>query len=254
MQQVHLGHSRPPSRPRGAPALLMLGCALLSSCSGPTIALRALAPVNLNPDGESLPVKVRIYALRDDARFRGAPFADLWTKDREALGDDRLQDPKVVLVPPASLAAAPLQIELAELPKEARFLGVVALIQHADQPDRRRVVIARKDIGAQTIELVGSSIVMHDRGDPVPGRTAPHDEPPPPATVPAPTVAAAPPPGPPAAIAPANAPEAAAAGPAAGAEAIPASADKSVSAPPGQADATGSAPAGRGRRANVQGQ
>jgi type VI secretion system VasD/TssJ family lipoprotein len=138
--------------------------------------VRALSPVNVNADGESLPVKIRIYALRDDARFRAAPFTDLWTKDREVLGDDRLQDPKVVIVPPASLRAAPQQIELSELPKEARFLGIVALIQHADQPDRRRAVIARIDIGSQIIDLVDSSIVMHAQGDPVPGRSAPRQE------------------------------------------------------------------------------
>jgi type VI secretion system VasD/TssJ family lipoprotein len=180
MQQASTSSPRPFSSARlGAAALLASCCIMLTSCAPPSVSVRALSPVNLNPDGESLPVKVRIYALRDDARFRAAPFADLWTKDHEVLGDDRLQDPKVVIVPPASLTAAPQLVELSELPKEARFLGIVALIQHADQPDRRRAVIARKDIGSQIIELVDSSIVLHDPGDPVPGRTAPREVQPP---------------------------------------------------------------------------
>jgi type VI secretion system VasD/TssJ family lipoprotein len=240
----------------GAAAMLVCCSLMLASCAPPSVSVRALSPVNLNADGESLPVKVRIYALRDDARFRAAPFADLWTRDRDVLGDDRLQDPKVVIVPPAALTMAPQLVELSELPKEARFLGIVALIQHADQPDRRRVVIARQDIGAQIIELVDSSIVLHDRGAPVPGRTAPRDEPPP-----APPVAqsAAPAPASPAPVAstasPAPSP---AASPAASpvppvADAAPASthaADKAGN----QASTSGKSSAGRGRGTAGQGQ
>src|SRR5271170_6145508 len=115
MHQAPTSSPRPPSRLRlGAAVLLVSCCGMLSSCAAPTLSVRALSPVNLNADGESLPVKLRIYALRDDARFRAAPFADLWTKDREVLGDDRLQDPKVVLVPPASLTVAPQLVELSE--------------------------------------------------------------------------------------------------------------------------------------------
>jgi type VI secretion system VasD/TssJ family lipoprotein len=141
------------------------------------VEVRALPPVNTNVAGESLPVKVRIYALRDDARFRSAPFADLWTKDHDVLGDDRLQDPKVVVVAPTGLQTDPQVVELSELPKEARFLGVIALIQHADQPDRRRVLIARNDIGSQVIDILDSSIVLHAKGDPVPGRSQPAAKP-----------------------------------------------------------------------------
>jgi type VI secretion system VasD/TssJ family lipoprotein len=256
---------RPPSHPRRSAAVLIVCCCvLLSSCSGPSVSLRALSPVNLNADGESLPVKVRIYALRDDARFRAAPFADLWTKDREVLGDDRLQDPKVVMVPPVSLQAAPQLVELSELPKEARFLGIVALIQHADQPDRRRAVIARQDIGAQIIELVDASIVMHNRGDPVPGRMASHEEQPaaPLAAQPAAAAPASPAPTAPVAPAPAPAPApvATAASPAASAStpvaaAPPANASGATNFGPGSTAAGSGRPAeGRGRGTSGQGQ
>jgi type VI secretion system VasD/TssJ family lipoprotein len=250
MQKASTIRSRPLNLARhGAAALLVCCCAVLCSCAPPSVSVRALAPVNLNADGESLPVKVRIYALRDDARFRAAPFADLWTKDRDVLGDDRLQDPKVVLIAPASLAAAPQLVELSELPKEARFLGIVALIQHADQPDRRRVVIARQDIGAQIIELVDSSIIMHDRGAPVPGRNAPREEQP-----------AAPPAGQPVAAAPASTAASAPASPGAAASAdAPAAAappaDAKAPANPGNSAATsGKSSAVRGRGTAGQGQ
>jgi type VI secretion system VasD/TssJ family lipoprotein len=267
MQKVPTRRPRPLSHPgRGAAALLVCCCLMLTSCAPPSVSVRALSPVNLNADGESLPVKIRIYALRDDARFRAAPFADLWTKDREVLGDDRLQDPKVVMVAPASLKAAPQQVELSELPKEARFLGIVALIQHADQPDRRRVVIARQDIGSQIIDLVDSSIVMHDRSDPVPGRTSPREEEPvaspvakstaapastaPPAPTSAPAPAPAPPPAPAAPVASA-APAASAGTPVA--EAPPANAP-AAGKPGNQAATSGKSSAGRGRGTSEQGQ
>jgi type VI secretion system VasD/TssJ family lipoprotein len=146
----------------------MLGL-LVAGCSGPTrIAVRALAPVNTNAEGESLPVKVRIYALRDDARFRSAQFADLWTRDREALGDDRLQDPKVVVVPPGGEASEPLAVELGEFPKDTRFLGILALIPHADAPDRRRAVVASSGVGDQVVEILDAAVMVHDPGDPPP--------------------------------------------------------------------------------------
>jgi type VI secretion system VasD/TssJ family lipoprotein len=199
---------------QGMPLLLTASCLAIASCAPPSVEVRALPPVNTNTAGESLPVKIRIYALRDDARFRSAPFADLWSKDREVLGDDRLQDPKVVVVGPTGLRTDPQMVELSELPREARFLGVVALIQHADQPDRRRVIIARNDIGSQVIEVLDSSIVMHTKGDPLPGRPLPQEKPAPAAPAPAPapakTAAAAPAPAasapPPTGSAPASSP------------------------------------------------
>lgn len=143
-----------------APFLLVLA---LAGCGAPPrLTMRALVPVNTDAAGESLPVKVRIYALRDDVRFRTAEAAELWVRDREVLGDDRLLDPKVVILPPGLPPYAPQSVELADLPKGTRFLGILALIQRADTPDRRRAVLALSDAESQIIDVLDATIVLHE--------------------------------------------------------------------------------------------
>lgn len=152
---------------------MALCCGLVLGGCGPTqVAVRALAPVNTDAAGDSMPVKVRIYALRDDARFRAAPFDDLWVRDREVLGDDRLLDPKVVVVAPALAPCAPVRFALGELPKETRFLGVMALIRQADAPDRRRAVLAVSDADDLVIDVFDAAILVHDDEDLYPPRAA----------------------------------------------------------------------------------
>lgn len=150
-----------------AVALLSL---ILGGCGQSPLSVRAVSPVNVNVDGESLPVKVRIYALRDDARFRSVLFSDLWTRDREVLGDDRLQDRKEVDVAPRGPTGLPDEINLGELPKETRFIGIMALYRHGDEPDRRRIVLPVDLFGERIVELVDNSIVVYAKGDPSPVR------------------------------------------------------------------------------------
>jgi type VI secretion system VasD/TssJ family lipoprotein len=142
-------------------------------CGQSPLSLRAVAPVNVNEEGESLPVKVRIYALRDDARFRSALFSDLWMHDRDALGDDRLQDPKVVIIAPTGPSGLPSEIDLGQLPEHTRFIGIMALYRQPDEPDRRRVVLSVDLLDERIVELVDSSIVVYAQGDPSPVRPIP---------------------------------------------------------------------------------
>ncbi len=145
----------------------------LVGCGQSPLALRAVAPVNVNSEGESLPVKVRIYALRDDARFRSALFSDLWMHDRDALGDDRLQDPKVVIIAPTGPSDLPSEIDLGQLPEHTRFIGILALYRQPDEPDRRRVVLSVDLLDERIVELFDSSIVVYAQGDPSPVRPIP---------------------------------------------------------------------------------
>ena len=160
------------------PAVALLSLALVG-CGRSPLSVRAVSPVNLNVEGESLPVKVRIYALRDDGRFRSALFSDLWTRDREVLGDDRLQDAKVVIVAPRGPTGLPDEIDLGELPKDTRFIGIMALYRRPDEPDRRRIVLPVDLVGDRIVELVDSSVVVYAKGDPSPVRpiTEPAKEP-----------------------------------------------------------------------------
>jgi len=161
-------------RPRWLPAfaglLPLVGVLALVGCGPSPLSVRAVAPVNLNAEGESLPVKVRIYALRDEGRFRSALFSDLWTRDREVLGDDRLQDPKVVVIAPTGPSGVSEQIDLGTLPEGTRFVGILALYRRPDEPDRRRAVLPVDLVGERQIELFDRSLVVYVLGDPSPVR------------------------------------------------------------------------------------
>jgi type VI secretion system VasD/TssJ family lipoprotein len=148
----------------------------LLSCGPSPLTIRAVAPVNVNKEGESLPVKVRIYALIDDRRFVSALFSDLWLRDKEVLGDDRLQDAKVFVIAPRDPTGKPDEIDLGALPQETRFIGVMALYQHPDEPDRRRVVIPVDLLEDRIVELVDRSIVVYVNGDPSPVRPIPDEK------------------------------------------------------------------------------
>lgn len=160
------------ARPLWISAVALLSLAL-SGCGQSPLSVRAVSPVNVNADGESLPVKVRIYALKDDGRFRSALFSDLWTNDRKVLGDDRLQDPKEEIIAPRGPTGQPDEISLGELPQETRFVGIMALYRHADEPDRRRIVLPVDLVGERIVELFDNSIVVYATGDPSPVRPIP---------------------------------------------------------------------------------
>lgn len=159
-------------RLRWLPVVAFLSLAL-ASCGQSPLSVRAVSPVNVNANGESLPVKVRIYALRDDGRFRSAPFSDLWTRDRVVLGDDRLQDPREEIIAPCGPTGLPVEIRLGELPQETRFIGIMALYRHADEPDRRRIVLPVDLVGERMVELFNNSMVVYALGDPSPVRPIP---------------------------------------------------------------------------------
>ena len=53
--------------------ILLVGC-LVGCSSSATLQMRGVAPLNLNDAGESTPVDVRIYQLKNDAAFKRATF------------------------------------------------------------------------------------------------------------------------------------------------------------------------------------
>src|SRR5689334_8622990 len=86
-------------------ALLVSALAVVAFCgcgsSQTEMEIRGVAPLNRNEHDEDLPIDVRIYPLKDDARFMNADFDELWRDDKKALGDSRLGDPKQITVFPA---------------------------------------------------------------------------------------------------------------------------------------------------------
>jgi type VI secretion system protein VasD len=147
------------------PALAVL--LLASGCSRTaTLQMRGLAPLNLNDAGESTPVDVRIYQLKDDAAFKRATFEKLWTEDEKVLGQDRLAPPRVESIVPGSATDQPKRIALGELETGTRFIGVMALYAKADARDTRTLILAVDDAERPIIEFSGYGIAIANDSKP----------------------------------------------------------------------------------------
>lgn len=145
-------------------ATLLGGLLILSGCGGPApLYVRAVVPVNLNDQGESLAVRLRLYELKDRAAFLAASFNDLWLDDRKALGADRLADPRTLVVQPGRPDGDPLRYDLIEVASGTRYIGVMALFPQSGGQDERRAVIALDALDDHVIELSGYRLKLATR-------------------------------------------------------------------------------------------
>jgi len=127
--------------------ILAAGLALLAACGGPSsLYYRGVKPMNENERKESNSVDVRIYQLKDDARFNQATIEKLWTDDKAALGED------LIAMKPATVYAGSADdkersVELGELPDAVRFVGVLALYPKEDDKGPRKMLLAKSELG-----------------------------------------------------------------------------------------------------------
>jgi type VI secretion system protein VasD len=136
-----------------------LALVLLVGCSSTaTLQVRGVAPLNLNDAGESTPVDVRIYQLKDDAAFKRATFEKLWTEDEKVLGQDRLAAPRVESIVPGNATDQPKRIALGELEVGTRFIGIMALYAKTDARDARVLVLPLSEAEKPVIEFSGYGI------------------------------------------------------------------------------------------------
>jgi type VI secretion system VasD/TssJ family lipoprotein len=142
---------------------LAASCAFAGCGQADRVALRAIEPVNVNPQGESLPVQVRIYELADDKRFLNAAFTALWLDDKAVLGEDRQAQPRTVIVRPGQVGAPPQELGLGTLSGYTHYIGIMALYPEAGENDARRAVIPLTEVGDKVIELTGTSVTVRDR-------------------------------------------------------------------------------------------
>ena len=121
--------------------------ALAPACGGPTsLYVRGVKPMNENERKESNSVAVRIYQLKDDARFNAATVDKLWTDHKGALADD-LTAMKEATVFPGSADDPYKTVELGELPESIRFIGVLALYPKEDDKGPRKLCVAKAETG-----------------------------------------------------------------------------------------------------------
>lgn len=112
---------------------------LLSSCSSPpppaapppkpcealapVITVVASGQVNAGPDGKGLPVQVRLYQLKSEARLLNAFFEEVWKEDQKTFAEDMLDKREITVFPGKSQ-----KLELEQLP-DTRVLSAVALFR-----------------------------------------------------------------------------------------------------------------------------
>lgn len=135
--------------------VLLVGCSRTA-----TLQVRGVAPLNLNDAGESTPVDVRIYQLKDDGAFKRATFEKLWTEDEKVLGEDRLASPRVESIVPGNATDQPKRIALGELEVGTRFIGIMALYAKTDARDARVLVLPINDAEEPVIEFSGYGISL----------------------------------------------------------------------------------------------
>ena len=106
--------------------LCLLACLLTACASKPPkpepARARLVASELVNPDesGRSSPIVVRLYQLRADGAFAAAEFFDLYSKEKEVLGESLVAREEYVL--------APGETRELEIPLNAQtsYLGVLA--------------------------------------------------------------------------------------------------------------------------------
>jgi type VI secretion system protein VasD len=70
-------------------------------CDIQIVSLSVVASPVINPtiDGETRPVQLRIYQLKDDVRLQGATFEQVWKEDAGTLGPDVIKRDEVFIYP-----------------------------------------------------------------------------------------------------------------------------------------------------------
>jgi type VI secretion system protein VasD len=89
----------------------------------PHLTIAASEQVNAGPDGRGLPVQVRLYQLKSEAKLSNAFFEEVWHEDAKTLAEDLLDMREVSVFPGKSQ-----ELALEQLP-ESRVLGAVALFR-----------------------------------------------------------------------------------------------------------------------------
>ncbi len=148
------------ARLRACASFVALLIVLVGCTRSTTLQMRGVAPLNLNDAGESTPVDVRIFQLKDDGAFRRATFEKLWTDDKAVLGQDSLAPYRVVSIVPGNTTDQPKQVAIAELEPGTRFIGIMALYAKADARDARVLVLPVDDADDPVIEFSGYGISL----------------------------------------------------------------------------------------------
>jgi type VI secretion system protein VasD len=152
--------------------VMMLGMLLLAGCTSTALTLDfvALKPVNEvklesgGSSGESRVVDVRVFQLKDDAKFKAATVDDIWTNAEGVLGDSLIEVKLGESVFPEDPdgKAVGKQITLDPVNTGARFIGILALFSNSDEGERK-VVVPLEQADDVLFELTGYHINIKNK-------------------------------------------------------------------------------------------
>ncbi len=116
--------------------VLIIGCVLiLASCSTTPlhVSFQANGEMNQDTQGQSLPVLIKVYQLRNPQRFENATFADLWQTDHHVLGSTLVNVSQATVSP-----SSEIELDLAKYP-QAHYLGVLAIFRQPGEAHWRLI-------------------------------------------------------------------------------------------------------------------
>jgi type VI secretion system protein VasD len=143
---------------------MLVMAAVLTGCAAKSVNMRlvGVAPLNEAQAGESRPVRVRIFQLRDDETFMRANMEQLWVDPSQALANSMIGVPIEVNIFPEDAdqnpAGRPVEVPISQ---ETRFIGVFAMYDNTAEDSQRRRVLsveqarnARLRLTRYTVEVV----------------------------------------------------------------------------------------------------
>jgi type VI secretion system VasD/TssJ family lipoprotein len=145
---------------RRIPLLVCVFALLLAGCATRTAHFRGVSPLNRNAEGESTPVDVRFFLLRDDDAFARTGFAALWTDPAGSLGHELIGKPAVATVLPGSVTDPAASVDLPG--DEAAWIGVQLLVRREGELPRT-LLIPIDRLSSCVVEVTGYGLRLADR-------------------------------------------------------------------------------------------
>jgi type VI secretion system protein VasD len=146
----------------------LLIAAVLTGCAATSVTVRlvGIAPLNEAQAGESRPVEVRVFQLRDETRFQQANIDLLWSNPEEALGDSLIDVRMGVNIFPEQADQNPVgrRVVIEPLSQETRYIGVFALYERSEEGSRQVLVLPVEQAGNVRLRLTGYTIEVMESG------------------------------------------------------------------------------------------
>ncbi len=141
--------------------LLFCIALLLAGCAERSVQVRGVAPLNRNAEGESTPVDLRFFLLRDEDAFARAAFAALWTNPAATLGGEVIGAPIAATVLPGGLVDPAQSVDLPS-GGEVAWIGVQLLVRHEGELPRTLLIPIGR-LPSCVVEVTGYGLRLAER-------------------------------------------------------------------------------------------